>query len=469
MEKLPLELMQSICAALCPHCQDPDAVPDRSATQRALANLSPSVVVVLRISSWGLRRVTKGRGALAFFMRSAADRPDLASHVSSLHLVKCASCPNGLRFDEEPIHTILGNLALTIGMNTGYSHPTLVRYTEYARLVRMAVLGFPNLKTLPLTRWINFGVFYDLDMGTVPSLETLSSNAVEENASFHIADAARLSAAFPNLEVLYASGCGGNDFANFHLPRRPPGRKPFDLPLGSLQKLAIHDLEFGDLLRLLPACPQIQELEYEPPGHPDGSPNPESLRVLRPVRKTLHILDLRIDFWKDNSSRISSFVPTPIQSFRRFPALKVLTVDHSAVNCPVSPASPAAGSATLVDWLPLLLEHVFFRHVAEQDIARFLDHLRILAFEAPKSRPTLRSVRISLGLLYEIPKKDLVDAVKPTLARLQAEFEQAGITFYEADPRTGGPAKDKPVAGSTVAANTAMGNAAPGTTAGTER
>jgi hypothetical protein len=452
MEKLPVELLQSICAALCPHCQDPSAVARRSSNQRSLANLSQASSWCRAVAqpfvfhqfltadmyyielSWGLRIPTStSRGALALFMRSLADRPDLAPHVGSLHLVKCHMCPNSLDFDKEPIRTVLDRFASETAMDTGYSNPFLARYAEYDRLVRMAVLRCPNLKSLTLTRWNNFGVFYDLDMGTFPLLTSLSLKGDEEAASFHILDAVKLFAAAPNLEVLYADGCGLRGWP----PHNPV--RPFDLPLGNLRKLSIRTLEFGDLLMLLPSCPQIQELKYDPPFHPDNTPKPNALQVLRPVQSTLRTLCIQTDPKVSPASPPELVVETPIQSFKNFPALQALTADYSAVNFPASPAARCAG---LVDWLPPSIEKVFFRYVPPSHLARFLDLLSALALDAPRSLPRLRSVCITVGIRRQGIWEHL-PAFKPALARVRAEFEQAGITFYRAD-WTLAPAPDEP-------------------------
>jgi len=469
MENLPVELLQSICAALCPHCQDPLAVAHRAGNQRSLANLSQAsswcravaqpfvfhqflTADMLAIAtSWGYwRPSTTSRGALAPFMRTVVDRPDLASHVGSLHLVRCRSCPNGVDFQTMPIRAILGHLASNIDMDTGYSSPALARYTEYDRLVRMAVLRCPNLKSLTLTRWTKFGVFDDLDMGTLPLLTSLSLNGDEEEAYFHIQNAARLFAAAPNLEVLHADGCGSRRF-----PRRNPVWL-FDLPLGKLRKLDIRALEFGDLLMLLPSCPHIQELKYKPPYHPDDTPKPDALQVLRPVRDTLRTLDIKTD------ACVSPFQPVveiPTRSFKSFPALQLLTVDHSAVNYPGNPAARCAG---LAEWLPPSIEKVLFRYVPSSGLPRFLDLLSALAMEAPRSLPKLRSVRITVGIRPHCGQD--LSGFKPALTKVQAEFEQSGITFYPADS-TGGPtsyeppaAVDMPPAGDSVTDGQVAGN-----------
>ncbi len=302
----------------------------------------------------------------------------------------------------------------------------------------MAVLRCPNLTTLTLARWTDLDLFDDLDAGSLPSLTALSLEGNEEEGTFHIVDAARLFAAAPNLEVLYADGCGGRDYSSPG-PTRPGGREPYDLRLGNLRKLDIRALESSDLARLLPACPQIQELKYDPPGHPDDSPKADVLRVLRPVRNTLRALHIRTDPWKHPAHPTQPVVLTPVQSFKNFPALRFLTVDHNAVDCPASPTGRSAG---LVDWLPSSIESLAVRYVPLSDVPRFLDLLSALALEAPKGLPNLRSVRIRIGDPHESASKALPQ-FKPSLSRVQAEFKEVGITFYWAD-QYGDRASDEP-------------------------
>ncbi len=95
--------------------------------------------------SWGhVRPRATSRGALAYFMRTVADRPDLASHVASLHLVKCALAPNGLDFEKKPIRTILGHLASLTDMDTGYTNPALARFTDTTGWSAWQSFGVPT-------------------------------------------------------------------------------------------------------------------------------------------------------------------------------------------------------------------------------------------------------------------------------------------------------------------------------------
>ena len=137
---------------------------------------------------------------------------------------------------------------------------------------------------------------------------------------------------------------------------------------------------------------------------------------------------------------VHSLIRYVIESFRYFVALEELMVEHAAINCP---ESPRPYCPRLVDWLPPSIERVYFREVKGEQIVPFLNHLMIVASEAPTTLPKLRSVRFTprFNYYYSEWRNNFNGPWLPLFNKVTAAFDQTGIAFVQVGP---GPATQEP-------------------------
>ena len=454
MENLPADLVLRICQSLCRHCESPNAFPHLEIwaireDKGALANLAATCSwcrsfaqpVLFHYFATGnlVPRNPRQRdginshprdfpardGMLPLFIRSAIQRPDLAAKVKALQLVQSLQLSDNpdeyvsyirpwrqqiragerdlIPSDEIDACADSVRAILEKAYRGASTHEHADSWKAEIRqwldgtagpgrdwLIQLALLLVPNLERLSVARDSHSGLILELGNASLRSLKSLALQPWQDH--FHIEEAGALFAAAPNLEVLYAFGCGGKD--QFYYGPAPPF-VPFKLNLGNLQKLVINGIEFFDLAMLLPACPQLQELQYDRPEEELVVLDTMPLDALRPIQKTLR--SLRIRFTKfsvlNEPPRTHPRNVTAIESFRDFVALEDLMIEHAAVDCP---PSPTLRGRQLVDWLPPSIERVHFREVPNDQLMPFLDHLSALALGAPSALPRLRSVRLTL-------------------------------------------------------------------------
>ena len=458
---LPTEIIHRICTHLCDHCDSPHSFPhaetwDVRGRKAALANLSTTSsrfrdiaqpVLFHYFASGTLpprgyspeydskltREFSERARKLPLFLRSAVQRPDLASRVKALQLVQSKQTD-----DEIPdvlgeyIRTMLAEAYCALNNKTGEDRDLLKESVDYWShriwfrpdshlLIQVALLLAPNIERLAIAR--DFYAGYDLleiCNGALPSLKSIALRPWMEN--YHIHDAKPLFAAAPKLETLYALGCGFKDEAN-----NPNHGVPFELDLANLRKLIISGLEFYDLAMLLPTCPQLEELQYvRPTTETEFNEDITPLETLMPIRETLRKLRIkftRFSVWGQLNQTFPRTLTT-IESFKDFTALEELTIEQAAINCPVS---PTPGGARLVDWLPPSVQRVHFRDVT--DGVPLLDHLSILVSEALAKLPKLQAVGVT-----PLRWRETDAGWESSVDRVTTEFGQAGLTFVQVDP-----------------------------------
>lgn len=456
MERLPVELIQRICAYLCHHCHRPDSFChaetwDVRESKDALASLSATSSRFRAIAQPILfhyfatgnliprhPRDFPGRDSqLPLFIRSLIRRPDLAARVRALQLVQSHQFAQELNFHADCLRPVFEKVHHGLSDDPDYNY-TKDRigqwlasdgtgHPDHQWLVQIPLLLVPNLETLSVARdFADYGIL-ELGSGTLPSLRSIALQPLSE--PFHIHEAKALFAAAPNLEVLYALGCGYKDPGN-----NPNYGMPFELRLGNLRKLVIEGVELYDLAMLLPSCPQLQELQYVRPDCEAEERDTVPLEVLAPLQRTLRTLKFKFTQVQIGGDfpRMRPTMFTTIKSLRDFAALEELVIEQYAISCPTA---PTPGGARLVDWLPPSVERVHFRDVEEA--IPLLAHLSVVASEAAERLPKLRSVRITRPWYYEDADEGGLDSLQPLLDRATAEFDQAGIAFEDVDPAEG--------------------------------
>ncbi|KAK4120352.1 hypothetical protein N657DRAFT_649130 [Parathielavia appendiculata] len=371
---------------------------------------------------------------LPLFIRSAIQRPDLAAKVKALQLVEFGATTaftSRKIGDESNEMDVLAGCMGPIFEKTRRALPDESREDSASwkwvvnqwsdgtkrrdpvLLVQIALLLIPNLERLSVAHDFSGYEFLEISNCNGPLTSLKSIALLPWIGYFHIQEAKGLFAAAPNLETLYASNCG------FKEPGYYPYRGvPFDLSLGNLQKLVIGDLEFVDLEALLPACPQLQELQYvRPEDEEDDYQDMDALEVLMPVQKTLRTLKIKFTHWEKDSAHL-----TTIESLKGFIALEELVIEQATIP----------DGARVVDWLPPSVERVHFRDVTK--VSSLMDHLSLVASEAPTKLLKLQYVRISPWYLPDWNGTGLscIASVDVTAA-----FNQAGITVEYVAPRIG--------------------------------
>ena len=493
MENLPADLMLRICESLCRHCQSPDTFPHAEIwaireDKGALASLAATCswcrafaqpVLFHYFATGNLvprnprqrdginshpRDFPARNGVLPLFIRSAIQRPDLAAKVKALQLVQSLQLSdrpdeyvNHIRPWRQLIRSGERNLISADEIDTcadsvrailekayrgASTHEDADSWKAEIRqwldgtagpgrdwLIQLALLLVPNLERLGVARDSHSGPILELGNATLRSLKSLALQPWQDH--FHIEEAGALFAAAPNLEVLYAFGCGGKD--EFYYDPAPPF-VPFKLNLGNLQKLVVNGIEFFDLAMLLPACPQLQELQYDRPQEELVVLDTIPLDALMPIQKTLRALRIRFTKFSvfRESPRARPRKVSTFESFRHFVALEDLMIEHAAVDCP---PSPTLRGRQLVDWLPPSIERVHFREVPDDQVLPFLDHLSVLALEAPNALPRLRSVRLTPrdGFIpwedADLWHRNTNDCWQLPLHRVVAELGRAGVAL----------------------------------------
>lgn len=365
---------------------------------------------------------------LPLFIRSAIQRPDLAAKVKALQLVE----PDEIGDDSNELDVLAGcmgpilekarrALGSASRRDFNYWKEIVDQWSDGTKrpgpllLVQIALLLVPNLERLSLARDFSGYDFLEVSSCNGPLTSLKSIALLPWTKYFHICEAKALFAAAPNLETLYALDCG------FKEPGYNPYRGlPFDLSLGNLKKLVLGNFDFADLAMLLPACSQLQELQYvRAEDEWDVDQEMTALEALMPVQKTLRTLRIKFTHWRE----LDRALLMTIKSLKSFIALEELVIEQAAIPY----------GARVVDWLPPSVERVHFRDVT--NVSSLMDHLNIMASEAPTKLPKLQQVRVSP---WRLDARN--GAGRSWLAwtgNTVAGLNQAGITFEDVDPAMG--------------------------------
>ncbi|KAK4119258.1 hypothetical protein N657DRAFT_650371 [Parathielavia appendiculata] len=351
---------------------------------------------------------------LPLFIRSAIQRPGLAAKVKALQLVEFGTTTafaSGKIGDDSNEMDVLAGCMGPILEKTRRALPNESRRDSASW---KWVIDQWSDERLSVARDYSGYDFLEISSCNGPLTSLKSIALLPWTGYFHIYEAKALFAAAPNLETLYAFDCG------FKEPGYSPYcGVPFDLSLGNLQKLVIGNLEFADLEALLPACPQLQELQYvRAEDEWDGDQDMEALEVLMPVQKTLRALKIKSTHWEKDSAYL-----TTIKSLKGFIALEELVIEQAAI----------LDDARVVDWLPPSVKRVHFRDVTK--VSSLMDHLSLVASEAPTKLLKLQHIRISPWYFSDGNGTGL--SWIASVDNVTAAFSQAGITVEHVDPRIG--------------------------------
>ncbi|KAK0649733.1 hypothetical protein B0T16DRAFT_410627 [Cercophora newfieldiana] len=345
MEKMPVEIIERICANLCLHCQSaspfvhqdtPDPIEDKSALASFSASCSSLQAIVQPIVfhyySMGhafnhTRAVDPERyDTLPLFLRSVIERPDLALCVRSLQLVSTTPIPFRNSTLDTPLLQILNAASRRFGLGDGDMIPPTE--AEWKRMVwqdgipddmpliliakqeelfdtrmahwlqELALMLLPSVASLFLTRSGVRTQYHCLAKNaqspvpaaraTLPALKRAILTG-DTYAPWHIAHAASLFEAAPNLEELCALDCGHE--------RASPGEEIFmpgyqdrswNFPVAAnLRRLLIEDITLEELKRLLVFCPALEELHYRKSKVTNWSATHNERRFCRQVSDAL--------------------------------------------------------------------------------------------------------------------------------------------------------------------------------------
>ncbi|XXG97480.1 hypothetical protein Hte_003782 [Hypoxylon texense] len=368
MESLPVEILIQIFSHFCFHCQHPGHFPNADTHEarndkRFLARLCRTSKAICAVAQpilyhyyatgnsrletklyRGQDEVGKRRQEPDFlpqFVRSIAQRPDLAAEVTAMHIVQgdVLSGYDGQTqmieslFELSVTRKLLPRYRICDGWLDG-------RFSEWRQderkqlhmwLATLAMLLAPRLRSLLLAVDHNaaFWTLEDSPRLQLPSLHTLG--LVGHGLDYHFNELEALYAASPNLRTIYACDAAGR---SQNVAKAQYSGYDYKLVLPNVKKLAVSDLIPDHLGNLLPCVPKLEDLEY----YWDGTEEfgvADFAELLEPVKTTLK--RLCIEFLPRSSENIlSDPFPTwidpprvnyaPVRTFRGFESLEDLTI-----------------------------------------------------------------------------------------------------------------------------------------------
>ncbi|KAF6814619.1 f-box domain protein [Colletotrichum musicola] len=432
MASLPLELMEQICALLCPHCQNPNNFLDREDVQAAKKTLSSLCRVSRTICSvaqpflfhyYSTGNMTpetdcsiRGRqrdlpredDKLPLFLRSIIQRPDLATQIKALQLIETDEI-TGLTADLAPLILAESKRARVSGQAPTIEHlktriwqgprsqseamRQIQRKDVHHWLEELAIILSPNVELLSIAR-DSFCQYRHIRESRVslPSLKTVALRGVTRNQ--HIHEAAALFNAAPNLKTVLSSRC--SLFAGLSPWTLS---KPWTLNLQSVSRLVLSEIGFGDLGLLVACCPGLRELDltavniHRTAGE-DYWDVSKLLRTLDPVRHQIRKLRLTCSPSQGSGAGERRAAAETNWSFRGFEMLEELAVDQAAVEGHSRSSGDDAEcfQSSLVEMLPPSIRSVHLMYVHNE----FLSELKHFAKDATFWFPALVTVRLSL-------------------------------------------------------------------------
>jgi hypothetical protein len=464
MAILPTEIWTKICQQLCYHCCQQGSHPlkpriitdfgssearQNKTTLARICRASKSLNAIAQVPLYHYfatgnapRRDTQSRGGLwsqtaperdylTRFLRTILRRPDLAKDIVLLQLfesdniedfmpeVKSSLIEASHLFGiQPPPEDVLEHL--------GRDEPKIYSQNQTARgihgwLELLAMLSSPNLEELLISKDFPSGYDEFLGLSSQVRLTNLSTMAIRHyKFDFHICEAEKLFQIAPNLTNLYITDCAG--LSDEHALAR--WEESWEFKLNNLRKLSIHDIAPQDLVRILNACPSLEELEC---SHGRGWAHSEIQDVkaaIFSIRSKLR----RLAFAITPTKRTEIYPPVdyelcipqyyePISSFRDFSIMEVVEVDQAAVY-PLSQQLPAEVPQRLVHMLPrsLRILHICFIHCWE---VIFRDLLDLAESLANYNFPKLEVVRIDPN--GSVPQSD-VKSLEAAFGRNKIDF-----------------------------------------------
>ncbi|KAI1445748.1 hypothetical protein F5Y02DRAFT_385218 [Annulohypoxylon stygium] len=460
MESLPVELLHQIFSSLCFHCQNPGVFPNADLDhvlndKKALAHLCRTSKYICSIAQPILYHYyatgnTDSRATRNFeydflpqFIRTIAQRPDLASQITTMHLVE-----NGpLEGYDSQIQTIESLIEFSISKNL-LEEPCLPDDWCEGRVEQWCIADNPFyqilhcwLATLAVVLSPRFNSLYlDTEGGCwLPDLEDcphikllslqtlgLMSHAINY---FHDSspDTKELCLAASNIKTIYVHNAYNSSSAVewFRTFKDSYGHKS---PLSNAKRLAISHLHWGDVKILLRSASELEEFELYWEENINwvwhhGLGNVVDLLDL--VKATLNKLCIG---WIPRSDRRLPAAPSSyrlVGSLYEYPKLEYLSIDcfllynhkgSAGYNYNI-PNRLVDIPNQLVDFLPQRIRFLRISYVYG-DITK---SLRQLVADAPDKFPFLKEIVVGIFNDYENCLR--------TAMSLEGEFEASGIKF----------------------------------------
>ncbi|KAI1457878.1 hypothetical protein F4805DRAFT_158394 [Annulohypoxylon moriforme] len=463
MESLPVELLIQIFSSFCLHCRRPDIFPnadldeDRSdkrvlarlcRTSKSICSVAQPILYHYYATGNNRVRIYKADGLIGFpnepdllpqFVRTIAQRPDLASQVSAMHIARTKSLVGyetqmqtvKSLFEYSISRNLLGKPDLPDNWIDGHFHRWRAEQPEnlHRWLATLAMVLSPRLKSLYLNidTEARFSALEDSPHLKLLSLRTLG--VMSHVIDYHFKELEGLYAAAPNLETIYACNSAGWI-----------SKLMYDSPLKmhyfpNVKKLVISDLAIEELESLLHCVPKLEHLEYYWDDRDDEREYDfkDAAEWLEPAKTTLKRLcisflprPVHLDpFPKWITPPVVDY--PPIESLREFTSLEYLSIDCFLLYG----ASDRDVARRLVDLLPRSIRFLRITYVY-RGIERCLRHL---AAVAPERFPFLKKVVLGVAERTD-PRYDY--EIQSSITDVH-EFRASGIKFELLDENHLGP------------------------------
>ncbi|KAI1388546.1 uncharacterized protein F4822DRAFT_403140 [Hypoxylon trugodes] len=473
MDSLPVEILNQIFSYFCFHCQHSRFFPNADLEEvrrdkKQLAHLclvskgvcSVAQPILYHFYATGNSRVeTKiyqgyddikkrpwENDYLPQFVRTIAQRPDLASRVTAMHIVRGGEL-TGYESQMEEIESLFdfsvdNNLLPKPHLPEDWIDGRFSEWRDSQRewlhlwLTTLAIVLSTRLDKLLLSIDHN-AEFSELEYARhikLPSLRTLG--LIRNTTDYHFNELEALYAAAPNLENIYA--CDAAGWSKYVVKSYYSGYK-YELALPNIKKLVISDLIPEHLGNLLPCVPKLEDLEYYWDG--DNEFDVEDLTELfQPVKKTLSRLSIVApprNFPPFRLEPLPTFIESPrvdyppLRTFRGFDKLEDLSIDCYLIY--------REHDSDEADRLTTLLPRSI-RKLRISYMYKSMDRALLqLAADAPEDFPAFKEITIGVAERTNPIRLDLTPDAKKLLDKA---FNESGIKiswkkdFLGPDPRT---------------------------------
>lgn len=467
MESLPEDILIQMFGLFCFHCRHPGSFPNADSpdvltNKRTLAHLCRTSKALCAVAqpilyhyyaTGNLPKITNCyQGAwihkraeapeepdfLPQFLRTVAQRPDLASRVVTMQLVTDPIPPADYRADVQTIKSLKEAGAangIPLGRDDDVSEwgKTGTYSWPHRWLITLALALTPKLRSLLLAidGWAHMDYLEQSPDVKLPCLRTLG--LICHNNDYHITEPKALYSAAPNLETIYACDAAGwsdHTYGLANLSSFERGQE-YGLDLQNVRRLAIGDLIPSNLGSLLPCVPQLEDLEFYWNGY--ELELIDLFAYLEPVKTTLRRLCISfLPTWAcglpDSDSEMDPDYTLhwyeapkvdypPIESLSDFEKLEDLAIDCRSIYLEADTDRPYR----LTQFLPRTIRHLrisyLFRGMALS--------LSALASAAPRDFPQLKKVTIGVAWRTKPQYRKEIEQTKG----LGGFFEASGITF----------------------------------------
>ncbi|KAI0884953.1 uncharacterized protein GGS22DRAFT_162370 [Annulohypoxylon maeteangense] len=464
MESLPVELLIQIFSSFCFHCRCPGDFPNADldyvrSDKKVLAHLCRTSKFICSVAQPILYhfyatgnsriRIIQADGYVGFpnepdflaqFVRTIAQRPDLASQITTMHIVRT----NSLMGYETQMQTVKSLIDFSISKNLlkkpclpdnwldGHFSRWRIGYQEdlHRWLATLAAVLCPRLKSLFLNIDTNahFPALEESPHIKLLSLQTLG--VMSFVIDYHISELHALYAAAPNLETLYA--CDSSGWISKML-----FDTDYKLHLSNVKRLAISDSTSNDLENLVRCTPKLEDLEYywEDMDEEKEYHFRDMAEVLKPAKDTLKRLGVTFLPRAVHLDPFPKWIEPPVVDYPPIKTLREFTVlENLSIDCFLLYREQDVDTDDrLVDLLPQSIRSLRISYVYRG----ILYCLRQLAIDAPKKFPFLKEVILGISERTD-PRYDY--KIELSIA-LEKEFEASGIKFELQDDALGAHAR----------------------------